>query len=103
MNALPFTFAGEPLLTRPAGALIQPDAALLCVSDLHLGKSDRIARGSGPLLPPYETRATLDRPSPFAAPLFFEPGRVPVAGEGRERLAEEAAARLLSEAGLDGL
>jgi ATP-dependent Lhr-like helicase len=45
----------------------------------------------------------LDRPSPFAAPLFFEPGRVPVAGEGRERLAEEAAARLLSEAGLDGL
>jgi ATP-dependent Lhr-like helicase len=45
----------------------------------------------------------LDRPSPFAAPLFFEPGRVPVAGEGRERLAEEAAARLLSEAGLDTL
>ena len=45
----------------------------------------------------------LDRPSPFAAPLFFEPGRVPVAGEGRERLAEEAAARLLLEAGLGTL
>ncbi|MFN9942838.1 MAG: DNA ligase-associated DEXH box helicase, partial [bacterium] len=45
----------------------------------------------------------LDRPSPFAAPLFFEPGRVPVAGEGRERLAEEAAARLLATAGLAGL
>ena len=45
----------------------------------------------------------LDRPSPFAAPLFFEPGRVPVAGEGRERLAEEAAARLLAAAGLAGL
>ena len=45
----------------------------------------------------------LDRPSPFAAPLFFEPGRVPVAGEGRERLAEEAAARLLAAAGLEGL
>jgi hypothetical protein len=38
-----------------------PDAATLCVSDLHLGKSERIARRSGFLLPPYETRATLDR------------------------------------------
>ncbi len=45
----------------------------------------------------------LDRPSPLAAPMFFEPGRVPVAGEGRERLAEAAASRLLSEAGLDTL
>jgi ATP-dependent Lhr-like helicase len=45
----------------------------------------------------------LDRPSPLAAPMFFEPGRVPVAGEGRERLAEAAAARLLTEAGLDAL
>ena len=103
MNALPFTFAGEPLLARSSGALFQPGAALPCVSDLHHGNSDRIARGSGPLLPPYETRATLDRPSPLAAPLFFEPGRVPVAGEGRDRLAEEAAAPLLAAAGLAGL
>jgi DNA ligase-associated metallophosphoesterase len=61
MNAQPFTLAGEPLLALPSGALFQPGQSLLCVSDLHLGKSDRIARGSGPLLPPYETRATLDR------------------------------------------
>ena len=42
----------------------------------------------------------LDRVTPLAAPLFLEPGRIPVAGEGRERLAEEQAARLMSEAGL---
>jgi DNA ligase-associated metallophosphoesterase len=61
MNALPFTLSGEPLLALPSGALFQPSARLLCVSDLHLGKSDRIARRGGTLLPPYETRATLDR------------------------------------------
>jgi DNA ligase-associated metallophosphoesterase len=61
MNALPFTLTGEPLLALPSGALFQPGQSLLCVCDLHFGKSDRIARGSGPLLPPYETRATLDR------------------------------------------
>jgi len=33
----------------------------LCVSDLHLGKSERIARRSGGLLPPYEVQATLER------------------------------------------
>ena len=33
----------------------------MCVSDLHLGKSDRIARKGGALLPPYETRETLTR------------------------------------------
>ncbi len=61
MNALSFTLAGEPLLALPCGALFQPGENLLCVSDLHLGKSDRIARRSGTMLPPYETRATLDR------------------------------------------
>ena len=45
----------------------------------------------------------LDRPSPLAAPVFFEPGRIPVAGEGRDRLAEAAATRLLAEAGLGDL
>ncbi len=38
--------------------------------------------------------------TPLAAPLFLEPGRVPVQGEGRERLAEAAAERLMAAAGL---
>jgi ATP-dependent Lhr-like helicase len=59
---------------------------------------DMIARTAGRI-----DHIRLDRPSPFAAPLFFEPGRVPVAGEGRDRLAEAAATRLLAEAGLSDL
>jgi ATP-dependent Lhr-like helicase len=46
-----------------------------------------------------ETRR-LPRVTPLAAPLFLEPGRIPIHGEGRERLAEAAAARLMAEAGL---
>ncbi|THD85009.1 ligase-associated DNA damage response DEXH box helicase [Aliigemmobacter aestuarii] len=42
----------------------------------------------------------LDRVTPLAAPLFLEPGRIPVQGEGRERLAEAAAERLMKAAGL---
>jgi ATP-dependent helicase Lhr and Lhr-like helicase len=45
----------------------------------------------------------LNRVTPLTAPMFLEMGRVPIAGEGRERLAESAAARLLAEAGLAGL
>ena len=39
--------------------------------------------------------------TPLAAPLFLEPGKVPVDGKGRERLAEDAARALLRAAGLD--
>ncbi|MDZ4311310.1 MAG: ligase-associated DNA damage response DEXH box helicase [Cypionkella sp.] len=42
----------------------------------------------------------LERPSPLAAPLFLEMGKVPVDGKGRERLAEDAAAQLMRDAGL---
>ena len=44
---------------------------------------------------------TLRRVSPLAAPLCLEPGRIPLKGAGREKLAEAAAARLLADAGLD--
>jgi ATP-dependent helicase Lhr and Lhr-like helicase len=43
----------------------------------------------------------LPRLSPLAAPLFLEPGKVPVHGAGRERLAEDAARQLMREAGLE--
>ena len=42
----------------------------------------------------------LPRVTPLAAPLFLEPGRIPVHGTGRERMLEEAAMRLMAEAGL---
>ena len=44
-----------------SGALFWPEKKLLCVSDLHLGKSDRLMRQGGPLLPPYEVKDTLYR------------------------------------------
>lgn len=56
-----FALADVALHALPSGALFWPDAGLLCVSDLHLGKSERLARRGGPLLPPYETQATLTR------------------------------------------
>jgi uncharacterized protein len=61
MNGHAFTFAGQSVTALPTGALHWPDRALLIVSDLHLGKSERLARRGGALLPPYETRETLTR------------------------------------------
>lgn len=61
MTAFRFTFAETELEALPSGALYWPDANLLCVSDLHLGKSERIARRGGTMLPPYETTDTLTR------------------------------------------
>lgn len=56
-----FPFVGETLTALPSGALYWRAKGLLCVSDLHFGKSERLARRGGALLPPYETRATLQR------------------------------------------
>lgn len=54
-----FTFLGHDLTARKDGSLWWPERSILCVSDLHLGKSERIARRAGTLLPPYETQETL--------------------------------------------
>jgi DNA ligase-associated metallophosphoesterase len=61
MTGQPVVLAGTRLTARPSGALWWPDARLVCVADLHLGKSERAARRAGALLPPYETTETLDR------------------------------------------
>ncbi len=42
----------------------------------------------------------LDRVTPLAAPLFLEPGRIPIQGEGRERILAIEAERLMEAAGL---
>jgi len=61
MSEFEFTFQDTVFSALAAGALFWPEQKLLCVSDLHLGKSDRIARLGGTLLPPYETTDTLAR------------------------------------------
>ena len=57
---------------------------------------DMLARVGGKI-----DHIALDRVSPLAAPLFLEPGKIPVDGKGRERLAEDAARALLRAAGLE--
>ncbi|PIV77095.1 MAG: metallophosphoesterase [Rhodobacteraceae bacterium CG17_big_fil_post_rev_8_21_14_2_50_63_15] len=61
MNSYTFTLAGAGLSALASGALYWPERNLLCVSDLHFGKSERRARLGEPPLPPYETRDTLTR------------------------------------------
>jgi DNA ligase-associated metallophosphoesterase len=61
MNIPSIHLAGADLVPLPSGALWWPDARLLCVSDLHLGKAERMARRGGGLLPPYEGEDTLAR------------------------------------------
>lgn len=61
MNSFAFQLAGNRLQAMPSGALWWEAERLLAVSDLHLGKAERLARLGGALLPPYETQDTLDR------------------------------------------
>ena len=61
MNAHEFTLCGAALRALPSGALHWPAAGVLAVSDLHLGKAERMARRGGALLPPYESADTLLR------------------------------------------
>lgn len=56
-----FSLASAALCALKSGALWWPDQALLVVSDLHFGKSERLARRGGALLPPFENRDTLQR------------------------------------------
>ncbi|MCV2868010.1 ligase-associated DNA damage response endonuclease PdeM [Defluviimonas sp. WL0002] len=61
MTGHPFTLSATALVALPSGALWWAAERLLTVSDLHLGRSSRIARLGGTLLPPYEVAETLAR------------------------------------------
>jgi uncharacterized protein len=61
MGGYEFDLSGARLTALPSGALHWREARALCVSDLHLGRSERIARLGGALLPPYEVTDTLTR------------------------------------------
>ena len=60
MTAAPIHLAGHRLMLDPAGALWWPERRLLAVADLHLEKGTACA-ARGHLVPPWDTRATLDR------------------------------------------
>ena len=61
MSGYEFSLSGATMMAMPSGALWWPERKLLCVSDLHLGKSERMARRGGAILPPYETTDTILR------------------------------------------
>jgi DNA ligase-associated metallophosphoesterase len=58
-GAVPIAVNGATLLADPMGAAIEPQSRTLIVADLHFEKGSGLAR-RGRLLPPYDTRATLE-------------------------------------------
>jgi hypothetical protein len=84
------TVNGTGLLADPAGALLVQEARTLVVADLHLEKGSSFAR-RGVLLPPYDTRMTLERLARVLR--HYRPARVLCLGdsfhdgEGPSRLA----------------
>jgi len=89
MSGHRFAFHGMALEALPSGALWWPEGCWLIVADLHLGKSERMARRGGPLLPPYEGLATLARLAEDAARL--RPATIVSLGDGFDDLAAVAA------------
>lgn len=93
MTGYGFRFAGHDFIARAAGALYWPGQDMVIVSDLHLGKSERMARRGGALLPPFETRETLSR---LAAELAsIRPARLALLGDVYD---DDAAAEALPAA-----
>lgn len=98
MNSASFNFVGADLTALPSGALWWPNEGLLVVSDLHLGKSERMARRGGRLLPPYETAETLTR---LGDDIYrTRPARVLCLGDSFD---DRAAAEALSESDCETL
>jgi DNA ligase-associated metallophosphoesterase len=102
MSAIaPLHLAGERLMLDPSGAVFWPARSMLILADLHLEKGSAAA-GRGRLLPPFDSRTTLDR---IAALLRrYSPSHVLALGdsfhdaEGAARLQPADQARLASMA-----
>ncbi|MCQ8278105.1 ligase-associated DNA damage response endonuclease PdeM [Acetobacteraceae bacterium KSS8] len=60
MTPAPFHLAGERVMLDPSGILFWPEAGLMAVADLHLEKGSAAAKRGG-LVPPWDSRLTLDR------------------------------------------
>lgn len=78
MTAAPIHLAGERLMLDPEGAVWWPARRLLAVADLHLEKGSSFA-GKGALLPPYDSRATLERLMPLVR--RYGPARIVALGD----------------------
>ncbi|CAN5802895.1 ligase-associated DNA damage response endonuclease PdeM [soil metagenome] len=83
-----FPFRGNALTARASGSLWWPARRLLVVADLHLGRSERLARRGGALLPPSEGIETLDRLAAEVEEL--EPAHVLCLGDSFDDAACEA-------------
>ncbi|MGF1474180.1 MAG: ligase-associated DNA damage response endonuclease PdeM [Geminicoccaceae bacterium] len=75
----PLKLGRETLLLDASGAVFWPSQSTLLVADLHLEKASAFAR-QGQLLPPYDTRSTLDKLARTV--LAFRPERVISLGDG---------------------
>ncbi len=93
MTGYDFTLAGARLTALGSGALWWAEHRLLCISDLHLGKSERHIRRGGSALPPYETRDTLIRLADLVSAL--QPDTVVCLGDSFD---DDAASRALPDA-----
>ncbi len=62
----PIHLNGAALFAEPSGALLWPEQGTLIVADLHLEKGSSFA-ARGVMLPPYDTRSTLERLERVAA------------------------------------
>jgi DNA ligase-associated metallophosphoesterase len=101
MTGATLHFMGERLVLDPLGAVWWPVAGLLAVADLHFEKGSAAAL-RGQLLPPWDTRMTLDRLALLLR--RWQPGTVVALGDsfhdahGAARMAPGDAARLLAMA-----
>jgi DNA ligase-associated metallophosphoesterase len=97
MTAAPIHFRDERLMLDPAGAVFWPAKRVLIVADLHFEKSSAAAR-NGALLPPYDTKATLERLSRLVR--LYRPAKVVALGDsfhdagGPARLAKDDRERI---------
>lgn len=98
MTGFRFSWHGLSLEARCSGALWWPEEGWLIVADLHFGKSERMARRGGALLPPYEGLETLRRLQAEVAAL--QPGVIVSLGDGFD---DDAAARGLDAAVAEGV
>jgi DNA ligase-associated metallophosphoesterase len=105
MTAATIHFHGERLMLDPAGAAFWPSRRVLVVADLHLEKASSAAR-QGHLLPPFDTRATLEKLHRLLR--LYRPETVVALGDsfhdraGAERLSDADRARLTVMASATG-